>query len=248
MPIERLVEKNTMSSPSTPNTRLNALASRLKGSEKTWFTALSSEAAAPTGKTPALPQDLFRADESESRTLVLRSQGPTQISEGAALPSQVRFSDFVSDSSTLPPELRSLFSGPAEFQQDALAQLVVSRTSHGVLVHVPAGVQVRVPLRGLAWIDGTSPTLFHRTILVAEAGSEVAYVDEFAGSSDLLETSPQQNAAGLVQIIAKAGSKVSYFQVQNWPLNVRFGLRTAIHLERDAQVDLVSVHLGSAQG
>src|SRR5437016_8890687 len=55
-------------------------------------------------------------------------------------------------------------------------------------------------LRGLSWLDRSSPPLLHRTVIVAEKGSAVEYIDEMAGSSDRSEehTSELQSLTNLV--------------------------------------------------
>ena len=82
---------------------------------------------------------------------------------------------------------------------------------HGLLVHVPTGVEVEKPmyLRIANTVDGGS--LFWRMLIVAEAQSRFTLIEEFASASP--GSSGYSNAA--VEIVVQDGAKVEYVSVQN---------------------------------
>ncbi|HEX8905716.1 MAG TPA: SufD family Fe-S cluster assembly protein, partial [Longimicrobiaceae bacterium] len=92
----------------------------------------------------------------------------------------------------------------------------------GLFVYVPRNVKVELPLRAYRWIGDAGTAVFGRTLVIAEAGAEVAVVDELA-SGDFGRTALH---AGAAEIFADEGATVIYTSVQ------RFG-RGVVHLQTD---------------
>jgi len=115
---------------------------------------------------------------------------------------------------------------------------------HGLLVRVPAGVELERPLflRVTNTVEGGS--LFWRVLVVAEPGSRFTLIEEL-GSADP-ELTGYANAA--VEIVVHDGAKVEYVNVQN--LSRRTWLFSSNHarVERDAELDWVAGGFGSAKG
>ncbi len=115
---------------------------------------------------------------------------------------------------------------------------------HGLLLHVPEGVEVERPLylRVANAVDGGA--LHWRVLVVAEPGSRFTLVEELASSSS--GVAGYANAA--VEIVVRDGAKVEYVNVQN--LSQRTWLFASCHarVERDAELDWVSGGFGSANG
>ncbi len=115
---------------------------------------------------------------------------------------------------------------------------------HGLVVHVPAGVELARPLflRVTNTVDGGS--LFWRVLVVAEPGSRFTLIEELASTSP--ELAGYVNAA--VEIVVHDGAKVEYVNVQN--LSQKTWLFSSNHaqVERDAELDWVTGGFGSAKG
>jgi Fe-S cluster assembly protein SufD len=115
---------------------------------------------------------------------------------------------------------------------------------HGLLVRIPAGVELERPLflRVTNTVEGGS--LFWRVLVVAEPGSRFTLIEEL-GSADP-ELTGYANAA--VEIVVHDGAKVEYVNVQN--LSRRTWLFSSNHarVERDAELDWVAGGFGSAKG
>ncbi len=115
---------------------------------------------------------------------------------------------------------------------------------HGLLVHVPKDVMLEQPLlvRIVNSVEGGS--LFWRLLIVAEPGSRVSVIEEYASTTP--ELSGYLNAA--VEIFVEDGAKVEYVSVQNvsratW----HFGSHHA-RIGRDAELDWVCAGFGSKKG
>jgi Fe-S cluster assembly protein SufD len=115
---------------------------------------------------------------------------------------------------------------------------------NGLLVHVPAGVELEQPLyvRIANGIEGGS--LFWRLLIVAEPQSRFTLIEEYASAS--AELAGYSNAA--VEIVVKDAAKVEYVSVQNFSRQTwHFGSHHA-RVERDAELDWVTGGFGSAKG
>jgi Fe-S cluster assembly protein SufB len=122
-----------------------------------------------------------------------------------------------------------------------LAALNSAVWSGGSFVYVPPGVRVEMPLQAYFRINTESMGQFERTLIIADEGSYVHYVEGC--------TAPTYSANSLhsavVELIAKPGARIRYTTVQNWSTNV-FNLVTKRAVaETDATVEWVDCNLGS---
>jgi Fe-S cluster assembly protein SufB len=122
-----------------------------------------------------------------------------------------------------------------------LAALNSAVWSGGSFVYVPPGVEVEMPLQAYFRINTENMGQFERTLIVADEGSYVHYVEGCTAptySSDSLHSA-------VVELIAKPGARIRYTTVQNWSQNV-FNLVTKRAVaEADATVEWVDCNLGS---
>ncbi|MEN8376686.1 MAG: Fe-S cluster assembly protein SufD [Gemmatimonadota bacterium] len=112
----------------------------------------------------------------------------------------------------------------------------------GVFLYVPRGVRLEHPVRVRRSIERGGVALLPRTLIVAEEGSQVAYVDEFA-SSDLDEPAL---SIGAVEVFAKQAAQVQYVGLQRWGRGVRHLSQLRTIAERDANLDTLVVNLGAS--
>lgn len=140
------------------------------------------------------------------------------------------------------PELVQRYLGTAVTTEiGKFAALNAAFWTGGLFVHVPRNVKVALPLRAYRWIGDAGTAVFGRTLVIAEAGAEVAVVDELA-SGDFGRTALHVGAA---EIFADEGATVVYTSVQ------RFG-RGVVHLQtdrlaagRDARITMLYSTLGA---
>ena len=112
--------------------------------------------------------------------------------------------------------------------------------SGGCFLYVPRGVAVERPIRVLSWWDAPGVGAFPRTLVVAEANSQVTYLEEFASP----EQEGQAFANGVVEVFAGQGAQVTYLAVQEWNEQTYAFLNQRQVVERDATVNTVHVALG----
>lgn len=84
--------------------------------------------------------------------------------------------------------------------------------SDGSFVYIPAGVRCPMELSSYFRINARNTGQFERTLIIAEAGSHVSYLEGC--------TAPQRDEhqlhAAVVELIAHADSHIKYSTVQNW--------------------------------
>jgi Fe-S cluster assembly protein SufB len=113
--------------------------------------------------------------------------------------------------------------------------------SGGSFVYIPAGVKVDIPLQAFFWINAVNMGQFERTLIVAEEGAEVHYVEGC--------TAPQYSTdslhAAIVEIYVAKNAKVQYTTIQNWSKNV-YNLTTQRgKVEENGSLIWVDANIGS---
>jgi Fe-S cluster assembly protein SufB len=137
--------------------------------------------------------------------------------------------------------VRQYFATVIPPNDNKLAALNSAVWSGGSFVYVPEGVHVEMPLQAYFRINTESMGQFERTLIIAEPGSYVHYVEGC--------TAPNYSSASLhsavVELIALPGARIRYTTVQNWSTNV-FNLVTKRAVaQEDATVEWVDCNLGS---
>src|SRR4029078_12220638 len=88
--------------------------------------------------------------------------------------------------------------------------------SGGSFVYIPAGVKVDIPLQAYFRINSQSMGQFERTLIIAEPGSYIHYVEGCSGP--VYRYSPLHCA--VVGIMESPAAHVRYTTIQNWSENV----------------------------
>ena len=113
--------------------------------------------------------------------------------------------------------------------------------SGGSFIYVPPGVKVRHPLQAYFRINAENFGQFERTLIIADEGSEVMYME--GCTAPRFETSTLHSA--VVELVAMKGAKIQYVTVQNWSQNV-FNLVTKRALaHEEAEVKWIDCNIGS---
>jgi Fe-S cluster assembly protein SufB len=113
--------------------------------------------------------------------------------------------------------------------------------SGGSFIYVPPGVKVRHPLQAYFRINAENFGQFERTLIIADEGSEVMYME--GCTAPRFETSTLHSA--VVELVAMKGAKIQYITVQNWSQNV-FNLVTKRALaHEEAEVKWIDCNIGS---
>ncbi len=113
--------------------------------------------------------------------------------------------------------------------------------SGGSFIYVPPGVKVSHPLQAYFRINAQNFGQFERTLIIADEGSEVTYME--GCTAPKFDTATLHSA--VVELVALKGAKIQYITVQNWSDNV-FNLVTKRGLaEEDAEIRWIDCNIGS---
>lgn len=113
--------------------------------------------------------------------------------------------------------------------------------SGGSFIYVPPGVKVKHPLQAYFRINAESFGQFERTLIIADEGSELMYME--GCTAPKFETATLHSA--VVELVAMRGAKIQYVTVQNWSNNV-FNLVTKRGLaHEESEIKWIDCNIGS---
>ncbi len=113
--------------------------------------------------------------------------------------------------------------------------------SGGSFIYIPPGVKVRHPLQAYFRINAENFGQFERTLIIADEGSEVMYME--GCTAPKFETATLHSA--VVELVAMKGAKIQYVTVQNWSNKV-FNLVTKRAIaHEEAEVKWIDCNIGS---
>ncbi|MGD8793507.1 MAG: Fe-S cluster assembly protein SufB [Anaerolineae bacterium] len=113
--------------------------------------------------------------------------------------------------------------------------------SGGSFVYIPPGVKVEIPLQAYFRINAQNMGQFERTLIVADEGSQVHYVEGCTApvySTDSFHS-------GVIEIIVKKDARVRYTTIQNWSNNVYNLVTQRAMAHEGATMEWVDGNLGS---
>jgi Fe-S cluster assembly protein SufD len=115
---------------------------------------------------------------------------------------------------------------------------------HGLLVHVPKGVELDKPLYVRVTNSAEEGALFWRLLVIADPGARFTLVEEAASSSPDLPS--YTNAAA--ELFVEQGAKLEYVSLQNLSRETWHFASHHARVERDAELDWVTGGFGSKKG
>ncbi|MBI5037697.1 MAG: Fe-S cluster assembly protein SufB [Candidatus Kerfeldbacteria bacterium] len=153
----------------------------------------------------------------------------------------VIFTDMDTGLRKYPDLVKQYFGRVVPAGDNKFAALNTAVWSGGSFLYVPAGVHVTFPLQAYFRINKEKVGQFERTLIIAEPGSFVHYVEGC--------TAPQYTSGSLhsavVEIIVKKGARVRYTTVQNWSKNVYNLVTKRTFVYEEGTMEWVDGNLGS---
>jgi Fe-S cluster assembly protein SufD len=115
---------------------------------------------------------------------------------------------------------------------------------HGLLVHVPKGVELDKPVYVRVTNSAEGGALFWRLLVIADPGARFTLVEEAASAARELQS--YTNAA--VELFVEQGAKLEYVSLQNLSRETWHFASQHARVERDAELDWVTGGFGSKKG
>ncbi|HET6450643.1 MAG TPA: Fe-S cluster assembly protein SufB [Spirochaetia bacterium] len=140
-----------------------------------------------------------------------------------------------------PDLVKQYFGTVIPYLDNKFAALNSAVWSGGSFVYVPKGVKVEVPLQAYFRINARSFGQFERTLIIADEGSFVHYIE---GCTAPVYATESLHSA-VVEIIALPGSRVRYTTIQNWSNDVYNLVTKRAMAYKDAVVEWVDGNIGS---
>lgn len=137
--------------------------------------------------------------------------------------------------------VRQYFGTIVPSHDHKFAALNTAVWSGGSFVYVPKGVRVEIPLQAYFRINAQAAGQFERTLIVAEEGSFVHYVE---GCSAPVHSADSLHSA-VVEVIVKRGARVRYTTIQNWSGNVYNLVTKRAAVYGDGTMEWIDCNLGS---
>ena len=133
---------------------------------------------------------------------------------------------------------------PAEIvpDDDKFAVENLSRWQHGLLVHVPKGVELEKPL--YVQVISSGGSLYWRMVVRADEGARFTLIEDLSSAAE--DTLAYTNA--VVELFVEPSAKIEYVSLQNLSKETwHFGRHRAL-LQRDSELDWVLGGFGSKRG
>ena len=140
------------------------------------------------------------------------------------------------------PELFKKYFGTVIPPEDnKFAALNSAVWSGGSFVYIPKGVIVDQPLQAYFRINAEQVGQFERTLIIAEEGSRVHYIE---GCTAPVYATESLHSA-VVEVIAMKGAQVRYTTLQNWSKDVYNLVTKRAHAHAGANVEWLDANTGS---
>lgn len=153
----------------------------------------------------------------------------------------VVFLDMDSGLAEYPDLVKEYFGTVIPPADNKFAALNSAVWSGGSFIYVPKGVRVELPLQAYFRINAANMGQFERTLIIAEEGSFVHYVE---GCTAPIYTTDSLHSA-VVEIIVKKGARVRYTTIQNWSTNVYNLVTKRMRVEEEGVGEWIDGNIGS---
>lgn len=140
-----------------------------------------------------------------------------------------------------PDLVRRYFATVIPADDNKFAALNTAAWSGGSFVYVPKGVHVDIPLQAYFRINTPNMGQFERTLIIADEGSYVHYVE---GCTAPIYSTDSLHAAN-VEIIVQKHARVRYTTVQNWSNNVYNLVTQRAYVREGGTMEWVDGNIGS---
>ena len=141
-----------------------------------------------------------------------------------------------------PDIFRKYFATIIPPEDNKFAALNSAVFSGGSFIYVPKGVKVEMPLQAYFRINAQNIGQFERTLIIADEGSEVHYIE---GCTAPVYSSESLHSA-VVELIAMKGAHLRYTTIQNWSKDVYNLVTKRAYAYENANVEWIDANIGSS--
>jgi Fe-S cluster assembly protein SufD len=191
-----------------------------------------------------VPEPLLRplVGDKHGGQIVLGPQ-LTQVELDPELAAQgVVFTDLAHAETQYPHVLERILGKIVRPDEGKFSALSGSLADLGILVYVPAGVQVEKPLHSILWGPGVGLAYLTHIMVYVDKGASLTYVHEAASHT---ESDGQTLHSGIVELFIEDGANLRFVELQSWGEHVWNFSHERARVGRDANLDWIFGAVGS---
>ncbi len=194
------------------------------------------------GLAPSADRLQALADEAPAGELVLHGPRLHLRTLDPALEAQgVLFADLRTAEAEHADRIVPLFGQVVSPSEGKFAALGHALAQNGVVIHVPAGVQVSRPLHALLWGPGADVAHFDHVVVWLEDGASATVILEMASPT---EAQPALHV-GVVEVHVGAGAHLRLVELQSWGEHVWHFSHERVKVHRGAKANWIFGSVGS---
>lgn len=153
----------------------------------------------------------------------------------------VVFTDLETAALEHPDILEKILGKVVKAEEDKFSAMAAALAGQGVLLYVPKGAQVDLPLHSVLWGPGNNLAYLSHILVYIEDQAEATYVHEYASPKE----DGQTMHSGIVEIFVGEGAHFTFVELQSWGEHVwNFAHERAV-VQRDASFDWIFGAVGS---
>jgi len=194
---------------------------------------------------PDVPAEYLQpiAGEQHGGQVLLLPGDRSVVKLDPALAAQgVVFTDLATAEHQHPKILQKILGQVVRPDEGKFGALAAAMAQSGVLVYVPAGVQVEDPLQSLLWGPGINLAYFSHILVWLEQGSSLTFVHETASPT---EEAGQTLHAGIVELHVGDGANLRFVELQSWGEHVWNFSHERARVSRDGNLDWIFGAVGT---
>lgn len=153
----------------------------------------------------------------------------------------VIFTDLATAAKEHPAVLEKILGTIVKADEDKFSALAAALAGQGVLLYVPKGVEVDLPLHSVLWGPGTGLAYLSHVLVYIEEQAKATYVHEYASPTEKGQTMH----AGIVEIFVGKAANLTFVELQSWGEHVWNFTHERAKVERDATLDWIFGAVGS---
>lgn len=194
----------------------------------------------PGSGPPAQLLEPLVADQHGGQIVLAGRSSDTSLDPDIAA-SGVVFADLATAEKKHPEILKQILGQTVNAEEGKFASMAAALARQGVLLYVPPGVALEVPLHSILWGPGGGLAHFSHLLVFLDEGSSATYVHESASPTE----GQDGLHAGLVEVKVSKGARLRFVELQSWGRHVWNFTHERIRLDREAHVDWILGAVGS---
>ena len=168
---------------------------------------------------PAIPSSLLEpivGEEHGGQILLLPGNAHVKLNANLAQKGVI-FTDWQTALTAYPELVDRIIGKVVKPEEGKFGALAAALGQTGVVLYVPRGLQVELPLHSLLWSPGNQLAHLDHVLVWVDEGASVTYIHE---SSSPTETEGQILHSGIVEIHVGAGASLRFVELQSFGENV----------------------------